>query len=293
MRSPRTPSQHGSWDSQKLAEKVLSPSGRFVATHQRSKTSSGVGFGNRQSGEIDQGGPDVAVERHLGQNAALLGFWKAWIIHHEGDAQRLFVMGPLASESAIAEIIAIVGGVQDDRIVSQPLLFELFCEAAYDMVDSADHSKVGPHVGFGTSPRYRPTTYRIALPVDRLLQEIGLGFVDRRLVERGERHPLAFVHAVGDLGPWIMSDARPLVAVFGMSGVETDLQAEGLIFRLLLEEIDRPVSRESYKSVTRRSIGLFFEKRLPTDSLPHGLPHESGGFACNADQRVPCQDGRL
>ena len=92
---------------------------------------------------------------------------------------------------------------------------------------------------------------------------------------------MALVHAVGDLGPWIMSDAWPLVAVFGMSGVETDLQAEGPIFRLLLEEIDRPVS-ENLGFVTHRSIGLFFEKRLPSDPFPH-VPHESGGFACNAD----------
>ena len=71
-----------------------------------------MGFGNRQSGEIDQGGPDAAVEGHLGQNAALLGFWQARIIHDEGDSvERLFVMGPLARETAIAEIIAIVGGV--------------------------------------------------------------------------------------------------------------------------------------------------------------------------------------
>ena len=78
-----------------------------------------------------------------------------------------------------------------------------------------------------------------------------------------------------------MSDAGPLVAVFGMSGVEADLQAEGLIFWLFLQEINRPVP-EDLGFVTHRSIGLFFKKRLTSDSLPH-VPHESGGFACNAD----------
>ena len=116
-------------------------------------------------------------------------------------------------------------------------------------------------------------------------------FVDRRIVERGKRHPLAFVHAVGDLGPWIMSDAGPLVSVFGMSGVEADLQAEGLIFRLFLEEVDRPVS-ENLGFMTHRSIGLFFEKRLPSDSLPD-IPHESGGIACNADMFLAKVSGAI
>ena len=70
-----------------------------------------MGFGNLQSGEVNQGGTDVAVEGHLGKYAALLRLWQAWIIDHEGDAQRLFVMGPLAGESALSEVLSIVGGV--------------------------------------------------------------------------------------------------------------------------------------------------------------------------------------
>ena len=45
---------------------------------------------------------------------------------------------------------------------------------------------------------------------------------------------MVFVHPVGDLGPWEMPDTGALVAIFSMSGVEADLQAERLIFWLFL-----------------------------------------------------------
>ena len=111
------------------------------------------------------------------------------------------------------------------------------------MVDSADHSKVGPHVRL-VLLRSIPTP-EVALSVDRLLEEIGLRLVDCRIVERWKRHPLVFVHTVCDLGPWEMTDSGPLVSVFGVGGVEADLQAEGLFLWLLLEEIDRPSPRGS------------------------------------------------
>ena len=67
---------------------------------------------------------------------------------------------------------------------------------------------------------------------------------DLGIVEWRKRHLLAFVHAVGDFRPWEMTDAGPLVAVFGVGGVEADLQAEGLILWLFLEEIDGPVPKD-------------------------------------------------
>ena len=92
---------------------------------------------------------------------------------------------------------------------------------------------------------------------------------------------MAFVHAVGDLGPWKMTDAGPLVAVFGVGGVEADLQAERLFLWLFLEEIDGPVP-EDLGFVALGAVCHFLEVGPAGDFSTH-VPHESGGLGCYVD----------
>ena len=61
-----------------------------------------------------------------------------------------------------------------------------------------------------------------------------------------------------------MADARPLVPVFGVSGIEAELQAERLILRLLFQEFGCPVAK-NLRFVPLASVGLFFEIGPPAD----------------------------
>tara|TARA_B100000959_G_scaffold252577_1_gene282763 strand:+ start:180 stop:740 length:561 start_codon:yes stop_codon:yes gene_type:complete len=78
-----------------------------------------------------------------------------------------------------------------------------------------------------------------------------------------------------------MTDTGPLVTVFGVGGVEADLQAEGLIFWLFLEEIDGPVS-EDLGLVALGAIFHFLEVGPAGDFSTH-VPHEFGGLGCYVD----------
>ena len=180
-------------------------------------------------------------------------------------------MGPLAGKAAVAQVVAIVGGVNDDGVVGKALLFELRHEASNDVIDAADHAEVGAHVRLVLLRRV-PAPEE-ALPIDRLFQELGLRFIDRRIVERGQRHFLVLIHSVGDLGPGEVTDPRPLVAVLGMRGVEADLQAERLILRLPFQELDSPVA-EDLSLVPLTAVRLLLEIGLASDfpaHIKHGL----------------------
>ena len=153
-------------------------------------------------------------------------------MYHQRYPQGFFIVRPFSGETAIPEIIAIVGGVDNHRILRKSLFFQFRYKPSDDMINSANHAKVSAHVGLVLLRGIPPP--KKALPVDRCFKEVWLGFVNYRIVEGWKRHLLVFVHPVGDLRPWEMSDTRSLVAIFSMRGVEADLQAEGLIFGLFL-----------------------------------------------------------
>ena len=173
----------------------------------------------------------IAVQGHFGKHPPLLCFGQSRIVDHERNAQRLLVVSPLAGEAAVAEVVAVVGGVDDDGVVGEALFFQLLHESADHVINSAEHAEVGAHVGL-VFLRGIPAPEE-ALPVDGFLEEVGLGFVNRRIVERREGHLLVLVHPVGDFRPGEVTDAGALVSVFGVGGIEAELQAEGLILRVV------------------------------------------------------------
>ena len=121
----------------------------------------------------------------------------------------------------------------------------------------------------------------VAFAIDGRLEKVGLRFVDCWIVEWRWRHLVFFIHSVGDFRPRKVADAGALVAVFGVSGIETDLKAEGLILGLFFEELNAPVTKD-LGFVTLASIWLFLEIG-PAANLLADVPHRSRRLAGNGD----------
>ena len=273
------PAGDASRDRQEFAEEVGAPVAHFVATNERGEAATGVRVRGGEPGQFDEGGADIAVQRHFRENAPLFGFGQARIVNHERHAEGLIIVGPLAGEAAITKVVTVVRGVNDDGVIGEALFFELFDEAANNMVDAADHAKVGPHVGLIFFRRV-PAPEE-ALTIDGFLEEVGLRFVDRRIVERRQGHFLVLIHPVGDLGPGEVTDAGALVTVFGVGGVEADLEAEGLVPGLLLDEVNAPVA-ENLGLMTRAAVLHFLEEGAAKKLLSH-IPHQGGRFIGDVD----------
>ena len=112
--------------------------------------------------------------------------------------------------------------------------------------------------------------------IDRLLQEFRLCFVDGRIVEPGKRHFLIVVHSVRHLWPGVVTDARSLVAVLGVRGVEADLQAERSILRLLFQKLDSPVA-EDLRFVALTAVVLLLEIGIAAQLATH-VEHPGSRF---------------
>src|SRR6056297_1619106 len=61
-----------------------------------------------------------------------------------------------------------------------------------------------------------------------------------------------------------MADPRPAIAVFGMAGVEPEIQREGLIGGLRADEVDAAID-DQFGLMTQRPVGLFFVVRIASD----------------------------
>lgn len=273
------PARDRSGDGEELAEKVGTPVGHRFPFEERHETAAGMAFGNRKSGQVDQGGADVAVQGYLGQNPSAFGFRCAWVVNNQRDAQGLLVVRPFPGKATVPEVVAVVGGVDDDGVVRQSLGLELLNQSPSHVINAADHAEVGTHVGL-VFLRCVPAPEK-PLSVDRFFQEVRLRFVDRRVFEFGEWHLLVFVHAIGDLGPGEVSDARSLVAIFSMCGVEAELQAEWFVFWLLFEELDPPVPKY-LGFMARAAVWLLLEKWVAAELSAH-VEHGGGGFFGKAD----------
>ncbi len=68
------------------------------------------------------------------------GLGGAGIVNDHGHTEGFLVVGPFAGKPAVTQVIAVVGGVDDDRVVSQTLRLESLEEPSDCIVDSAHHT---------------------------------------------------------------------------------------------------------------------------------------------------------
>ena len=127
-------------------------------------------------------------------------------------------------------MVAIVGGVNDDGVVSEAGFFERFQEASDGVINSGDHAVVGTHVRLVFLRGVPPP--EVALPCDRGLQEVGEGVENGGVGETGRSDVGVFIETIGGLGPGEVADAGAAVTVFGVAGIEPHVEGEGFVLGL-------------------------------------------------------------
>ena len=151
-------------------------------------------------------------------------------------------MGPLACQTPVAGEIAIIGRVNNDGVVGQACVIECLQKPADRLINTADHSGIGLHVQLVLQRRVPPPEEPLA--IDRGLKKVRQGGKDRGVVQPRRRKLDILVHARNRLRPRKVADARSPISVFGMAGVEPEVDGKGPTWRLSLEELDATVNDE-------------------------------------------------
>ncbi len=222
-----------------------------------------IAFGDGCAGPVEKRFGEVDVEDNIGIDLALNGCRLARVVDDQRDAHRLIKVRPLALEAAFGEVVAVVGGVDDDGVFIEAKFFEFIDDASDFVVDTGDHAVVGAEVDlifFGgvVAPE-------VALAVDRLFEEFGMSFVDGVVAEAWLGDGDVFVHAVGGFGPLIVI-AGASVAIFGVGGVEPEAQIEGLTSFVAIDEFESSIGDE-LDFVSGGAIGLWFEIGMSGDGF--------------------------
>ena len=157
------------------------------------------------------------------------------------------------------------------------------------MVDAADHAVVGTQVGrvfFRRIP-----SPKIADAIHRILHELRVALKNIRVgqARRGDLDIL--VHAVNRLWPGEVPDARSLVSVLGMGGVETNRQTKRGIALLLVDKLDRPVASQ-LGLVAQRAIRLLFQVGVAADWL-EGIKHRLAVYLRDFDTELADKSGAI
>ena len=173
-------------------------------------------------------------------------------------------MRPLACESATPHQVTVVGGVDDDRIITEPGFIQSGHEPADRTIDAADHPVVGAHVGlvfFRRIPSPEKTLTR-----NRGLKAVGQVFEDGGIVQARRRNGDILIHAIDGLRPRELADAGSTVAVFGMAGIEPKIECEGFVLGLAFDEVD-PAVDDELGLMSQATVWEFLVKRIASDGF--------------------------
>ncbi len=96
-----------------------SPIGRFPFGDDGLQTAPLITFRHFDARPIEKRRGQVEIEREGIGDLASLRLGHARIGHDQRHAERFLVVRPLAGQTAIAHVIAVVGGVNDDRVVGE------------------------------------------------------------------------------------------------------------------------------------------------------------------------------
>ena len=171
-------------------------------------------------------------------------------------------MRPLTRKPAVTQVVPIVRSVNDDGVVRQTLFIKNLDKTADGVVDTTDHTEVGPHVD--TVLTVGVPAPEETFPVNGGLEKVGLTFENLGVVQTRRRDLILLVHPGCRKGPGEMPDTRTTVAILGMAGVKPHIEGKGLVLGLTLEEFD-PSIHDQVGLMTERTIGLFLVKWVAPD----------------------------
>ena len=158
-------------------------------------------------------------------------------MNHQRYAQRFLVMGPLAGKPSLPQVVTIITGVNENRIVCQPRRLQLFHHTTHHVIDSTDHAVVATDVLlvlFVCIP-----APEVALAIQTSLEKLWLRLKDLRGRHSRRRDRGILVEMRNNFRERIVI---LLVAVFCMGSVKTDRQAKRFVLDLLREKLDGPVT---------------------------------------------------
>ena len=149
-------------------------------------------------------------------------------------------MRPFAGEAALALVVAVVSGEDDDGVVGHARFFQVLRDSAYDAIDAGNHAVVGAEVG-GVFFRGIPAPEK-ADAVHRLFHELGVALKNLRGGQERRLNLNILVKPIDRLGPGEMPDAGALVAVLSVGGVKAHGETKRAAALVLVDELDRPVA---------------------------------------------------
>ena len=174
--------------------------------------------------------------------------------------QRLLVHPALVEPAVLAQIEALVGGVDHDRVVGQARLLEVIQHPAHAVIDRRDAGQVVVHV-----PLILPADQVLALEIGLLegldLGPVGgvpLGLLLRRQTGRRRELDVLIVHGLGDGHVLLMGRPAP-------AGIVVEQRRR---LRDLLVVVERQVLRRRLPLAVRGLVVHHQKERLVPLSLP-------------------------
>jgi hypothetical protein len=218
-------------------------------------------FRDGYAGPIQKGRGKIEIQRQGVRHLASLFGGHARVADDQRHAERFFEMRPFAGQAAIAHVEAVVGGVDDDRVVRQSGLVQRLHQAADRGVDPADHAQVGAQVRL------------VFLPVFHRQKKRSRVMLVWRKSGRASKIAGSFSRGAGIATSSYMPSALcgqakcepgPPVAVLGVAGVEPEIQRERLVLRLPPHELDAAID-DQVRLVPQAAVGLLLVKRIAED----------------------------
>ena len=238
---------------------------RCVTLQQWNQTAPLIGIRNRNPGQLQNRGRQIQIKGWRLNDFTSLPRCTARVINNQRHPQRLFEVRPFSGQPALAAVVAIVGGINDNGIFGQPALFQRIQYALNNSVQPGNHPVTRAHIRiilFCRIPAPVP-----APPVHRCFHKIRQRLKNRRIIQPRLRRCDLFVHAVNSFRPWEMTNTGAMIIIFRMGNVKTHVEEKRLIGRLLFQKIHRSVTH-NFVAVPRRSIRHFLEVGIAMDVLP-------------------------
>ena len=113
------------------------------------------------TGIVEEGGRIVDILHHRRADGSCGNV--AWIAHDEWRAQALLIHESLVEPAMFAQVEALVGGIDDDGVLSQAVFVEVAQQATYVLVDAMDDGEVVAQVCLVFPLHQRPAGEAVAL----------------------------------------------------------------------------------------------------------------------------------
>ena len=183
-----------------LPEGFLAPAARHAPGLQRRQQRKAVALTRDFETEpVEHGRHEVDVFGEVVENPAAAGVgFVARVAHDQRDVVGLIVETELRHQPVIAELLAVIGGENDQRLLPVAAFFQHLEQAAEVIVDLADQAEIIDHVLLGLADRIRRA--KAAVVDEKLHQRMQMHLVGGIPAPRWQRHVGGIVEGIVGFG---------------------------------------------------------------------------------------------